>query len=71
MAKMIVVVWCLEIWLVYGCQRVECAFTSPLRIECGMFVMCCMQCCKSDMFNVVNMKFGVFIVECMLDVVNG
>ena len=30
---------------VYKCQRVECAFTSPMRIECGMFVMYCMQCC--------------------------
>ena len=27
---------------VYECQRVECAFTSPVRTECGMFVMCCM-----------------------------
>ena len=24
---------------VYKCQRVECAFTSPVRTECGMFVM--------------------------------
>ena len=24
---------------VYECQRVECAFTSPLRTECGIFVM--------------------------------
>ena len=29
------------------CQRVECAFTSPVRTECGMFVMYCMQCCMS------------------------
>ena len=29
----------------YKCQRVECAFTSRVRTECGMFVMCCMQCC--------------------------
>ena len=36
------------LWLlVYECQRVECAFTSPVRIECGMFVMYCMQCCMS------------------------
>ena len=28
-------------------QRVECAFTSPVRTECGMFVMYCMQCCMS------------------------
>ena len=31
--------------LVYECQRVECAFTSPVKTECGMFVMYCMQCC--------------------------
>ena len=30
---------------VYKCQRVECVFTSPVRTECGMFVMYCMQCC--------------------------
>ena len=30
---------------VYECQSVECAFTSPVRTECGMFVMYCMQCC--------------------------
>ena len=32
---------------VYECQRVECAFTSPVRTGCGMFVMNCMQCCMS------------------------
>ena len=32
---------------VYECQRVECAFTSPVRTECGMFVRYCMQCCMS------------------------
>ena len=32
---------------VYECQRVECAFTSPVRTECGIFVICCMQCCIS------------------------
>ena len=32
---------------VYECPRVECAFTSPVRTECGRFVMCCMQCCMS------------------------
>ena len=32
---------------VYECQRVECALTSPVRTECGMFVMYCMQCCMS------------------------
>ena len=30
---------------VYKCQRVECAFKSPVRTECDMFVMYCMQCC--------------------------
>ena len=29
---------------VYESQRVECAFTSPVTTECGMFVMYCMQC---------------------------
>ena len=33
--------------LVYDCQRVECAFTSPLRTACGMFMMYCMKCCMS------------------------
>ena len=32
---------------VYECQKVECTFTFPVRTECGMFVMCCMQCCVS------------------------
>ena len=37
-----------HLWsLVHECQRVECAFTSPVRTECGMFVMYCMQCCMS------------------------
>ena len=30
---------------VYELQRVECAFISPVRTECGMFVVYCMQCC--------------------------
>ena len=25
----------------------ECAFTSPMRTQCSMFVMCYMQCCIS------------------------
>ena len=32
---------------VYECHKVECAFTSPVRTECGIFMMCCMQCCMS------------------------
>ena len=30
---------------VYERHNVECTFTSPVRTECGMFVICCMQCC--------------------------
>ena len=31
---------CCPLWLsVYECHTVECAFTSAMRIECGMFVM--------------------------------
>ena len=37
---------------VYKCQRVECVFTSPVRTECGMFVIYCMQCCMSRYFVV-------------------
>ena len=29
---------------VYECHKVECAFTSLVTTECGMFVTCCMQC---------------------------
>ena len=29
--------------LVFKCHKVECAFTSPVRTGCGMFVMYCMQ----------------------------
>ena len=32
---------------VYECQIVECVFTSLVRTECDMFVICCMQCCMS------------------------
>ena len=32
---------------VYECQRLECAFTSQVKTECGMFMMCCMQCSMS------------------------
>ena len=27
---------------VYECNNMECVFTSPVRTECGMVVMCCM-----------------------------
>ena len=56
---------------VYQCQRVEGAFTSPLRTECGMSVMCCMQCpcqlfCSVLMFCVVciNGRRYVCCSEC-------
>ena len=55
---------------VYECQRMECAFTSPMRTECGMFVMCVsvtcfvvcgcgfslryINVCNFDMFGVIN-----------------
>ena len=32
---------------VYEFHKVECAFTYPVRTECGMFVMYGMQCCMS------------------------
>ena len=32
---------------VYECQRVESVSTSLMSTECGMFVLCCMQCCMS------------------------
>ena len=32
---------------VYECHKVECTFTHPMRIKCGMLVMCCIQCCMS------------------------
>ena len=31
---------CLTLFVNY--YKVECAFISPVRTECGMFVMCCM-----------------------------
>ena len=29
----------------YECQTVKCAFTAPVRTECCMFLMFCMQYC--------------------------
>ena len=29
---------------VYEYHKVECAFTYPVRTECGMFLMCCAVC---------------------------
>ena len=55
---------------VYECQRVECAFTSPVRTECGMFVMYCMQCCMSRVSCFVVRGCGVsrrYIDVCYCD----
>ena len=63
---------------VYECHKVECAFTSPMRHECGMFVMCCfvvrgcavsrryIDVCNCDMFSVVNVYYDhlKFCVVC-------
>ena len=48
---------------VYECQRVECVLPSPVRTECGMFVMCCMQCCMSmsDVLQCVDVMSRVGI----------
>ena len=36
---------CCPLWSsVYECHTVECGFTSPVKTECGMFVMCCAVC---------------------------
>ena len=40
-------IWCPMLSSVYECHKVECAFTSPVRNKCCMFVMYCMQCCMS------------------------
>ena len=48
----------------YERHKVECAFTSPVRTECGMFVMCCMQCCMSlVLFTVLIPLFGVGLLN--------
>ena len=55
---------------VYECQRVECAVTSPMRTECGMFVMYCMQCCMSRVRCFVVRGCGVsrrYIHVCYCD----
>ena len=48
---------CCPLWsLVCECHKVGYAFTSPVRTECGMFVMCCMQWCMS-----VSAVFGALM----------
>ena len=41
---------------VYECQRVECAFTSPVRTECAMFVM-------YSLYAVVYVRASCFVVR--------
>ena len=55
---------CLRWSSVYDCHKVECTFTSPVRTECGMFVMCCMQCCMS-------VSAGCSVCMCCLEEVYG
>ena len=47
------------------CQRVECAFTSQVRTECGLFVMCCMQCCMCQLFCSACMCFLEEFYKCL------
>ena len=54
---------CCPLWSsVYECQRVECALISPVRTECGMFVMYCMQlfcsawmCCLEEVYKCLQL----------------
>ena len=66
LAKMFIVVCCLLLTSAISCllrsghqcastRELECAFTSPVRTECGMFVMCCAVCsalCLCKLFEV-------------------
>ena len=56
------------LWLsVYECQRVECAFTSPVRTECGMFAMYCMQVvCPCQLFCSAWMWCFKEVYRCLL-----
>ena len=41
---------------VYECQRVECAFTSPVRTECGMYV-------RGVLYAVLYVRVSCFVVR--------
>ena len=62
------------LWLlVYECQRVECVYTSPVRTECGMFVMYC-TVCPCELFVVrgcaVSRRY-IYVCNCdMFSIVN-
>ena len=53
------------VWLsVYECQRVECAFTYPVKTECGMFVMYWMSvvcsawmCCLEEVYKCLQLWY--------------
>ena len=54
---------------VYECQRVECAFTSPVRTGCGMFVMYCTVCsviCPCQLFCSAWMWCLQEVYRCLL-----
>ena len=52
---------------VYECQRVVCALTSPVRTECGMFVMYCMQfVCRCQLFCSAWMWCLEEVYRCLL-----
>ena len=54
---------------VYECQRGECAFKSPVRTECGMFVMYCVSCFVVRGCGVSRKFIDVFYCD-MFSVVN-
>ena len=52
---------------VYECQRVECAITSPVRTECGMFVMSvCSVVCPCHLFCSAWMWCLEEVYRCLL-----
>ena len=54
---------------VYKRKRVECAFTSLVRTECGMFVMYCIVCsvvCPSQLFCNAWMCCLEEVYKCLL-----
>ena len=52
---------------VYECQRVECALTSPVRTECGMFVMYCISVvCPCQLFCSAWMWCLEEVYRCLL-----
>ena len=51
---------------VYECQRVECAFTSPVRTECGMFVIAvCSVVCPCQLFCSASMCCLEEVYRCL------